>query len=181
MQKVMKKMNYGILILLMIALTLDSCISGSKQSLTLTKKQTDSIEIAKYCEMSNDFFGHNVTRDLDQVPNNAVMIYLPGEQYQGMTLKECVDRWGAPSYCMPFNDCDEGRYKDNPLFHYMCLEDEYPLYISRTHSHIFAHWDVSIKQFGGLDIEFVVVGNQAFAFALYLFTTWDDFWELPCG
>lgn len=181
MQKVMKKMNYCILILLMIILSLGSCNSGSKHSLTLTKKQTDSIEIAKYCDMSNDFFGGIVTRNLDQVPIDAVMIFLPGEQYQGMTLKECVDRWGAPSYCMPFNDCDVGRNKRNQFFYCICLKEDYPLYISRTHSHIFAHWDVSIKQFGGLDIEFVVVDNQAYAFALYLFTSWDDFEELPCG
>lgn len=172
----------GILILLMLNLSFIACNSGGSHSKILTKEQIDSITVAKFYDMANGFFANPVS-DLDHVPNDKSLIVLSSDIFQGMTLTECIDRWGPPSYCIPYNDCGEARCKPKENFFTMCLEQEYPLYVSKEYSHIFAHWDVNIKQFGGLDVEFVVIGNQAYAFAAYLFTSWNDdaFWELPCG
>ena len=173
--------KYILLILLAIAFIPIACSDKKNQEIELTKEQKDSIVVAQYCDFANDFLAPVMKPE--QAPKEESIISPPGHLYQGMTFKECIEKWGTPKFCKVFNDQGHGKSKGDENYYCMCLEEWGPLYASGKHSHIFASWNVNINQFRGLEIEFVVVGNQAYAFAAYYYTSWDDekLWEYPCA
>lgn len=163
-------------------LIFNSCSHKAERINELSKEQEDSVVIAKFCNITDSSFPEKLY-NIEDAPKNESIIIPAGKLYQGMTLEECIAKWGTPTFCLPYNECGSCRLKPHNFFFMMCIEMDFPLYVSKDYTHLLAGWNVNINQFRGLEIEFVVVGNQAYAFAAYYYTSWDDekLWEYPCA